>query len=337
MSVLSNLINNYADDVVRSTVSNYGDDVARAATNNIDDVLRGLGVSQNKNGQFIANGTRSYDADKSFWQKLQEIIGGEHTDPDYFMSHRPSQTGVYADDLTKVGFDDIALPKDIYDNPQYYTYMYGETPDVMNETMAQLNAVRGNPNGQVNIYRATTGDAFNDGDWITLSPTYAKNHLRDQLGGNGRVISQKVNVRDIQHAGDDLAEWGFYPQQRVLPDNTQSMLKKLLTGNDADQIYPRVNDDYFNMFTNQQFKTPYETPEDLAKVAAFKNIIESGGEITPIAVRSAGNGQYAIDDGLHRMRAYYETGRQPLFRVFDNKTDSYNFADLWNKSNGNPI
>ena len=149
------------------------------------------------------------------------------------MSHRPTQTGIYADDLTKKGFDDIGLPKDIYDNPQYYTYMYGETPDVMNETMAQLNAVRGNPNGQVNIYRATTGDAFNDGDWITLSPTYAENHLRDQLGGNGRVISQKVNVHDIQHAGDDLAEWGFYPQQRVLPDETQSMLKKLVSQNAA--------------------------------------------------------------------------------------------------------
>ena len=104
----------------------------------------------------------------------------------------------------------------------------------------------------------------------------------------------------------------------IMPE-TQSMLKKLLSGNSADQIYPRVDDDYFNMFTNQQFRAPYETPEDLAKVAAFKNIIESGGEITPIAVRAAGNGQYAIDDGLHRMRAFAKPGLQPLFVVFDNK------------------
>jgi hypothetical protein len=109
--------------------------------------------------------------------------------------------------------------------------MYNETPDVMNETMAQLNAVRGNPNGMVDIYRATTGNTFNDGDWITLSPSYAKQHLQDQLGGNGRVISQKVNVHDIQHAGDDLAEWGFYPRERVLPEETQSLLSQLVSGN----------------------------------------------------------------------------------------------------------
>lgn len=107
--------------------------------------------------------------------------------------------------------------------------------------------------------------------------------------------------------------------------------------NSVDQIYPRVANDYFNIFTNQQFKIPYESAEDLAKVNALKNLIQSGDEIAPIAVRSAGNGQYAIDDGLHRMRAFYELGRQPNFRVFDNKVDSYNFADLWDKANKKPI
>ena len=143
-------------------------------------------------------------------------------------------------------------------------------------------------------------------------------------------------VSDSSGVLNDLLSQNNGKDVGIIPE-TQSMLKKLLSGNGADKIYPRVDDDYFNMFTNQQFRVPYETPEDLAKVAAFKNIIESGGEITPIAVRASGNGQYAIDDGLHRMRAFYETGRQPLFRVFDNKSDSYNFADLWNKSKGNPI
>lgn len=270
LNALTNAVTNYGDDVVRTAANQYGDDilraaanqaddVARATANNMDDALRGLGISQNKNGQFIANGTRSYDADKSFWQKLKDLVGGDHTDPDYFMSHRPTQTGIYADDLTKMGFDDIGLPKDIYDNPQYYTYMYGETPDVMNETMAQLNAVRGNPNGQVNIYRATTGDAFNDGDWITLSPTYAKNHLRDQLDGNGRVISQKVNVHDIQHAGDDLAEWGFYPQQRILPNETQSALAKLVSN------APAVSDDPLAAAYGRLAQYKNANPEKLAQ------------------------------------------------------------------------
>ena len=44
MSVLSNLVNNYADDVVRSTVSNYGDDILKSAgnviNNQIDDMAK---------------------------------------------------------------------------------------------------------------------------------------------------------------------------------------------------------------------------------------------------------------------------------------------------------
>lgn len=124
--------------------------------------------------------------------------------------------------------------------------------------------------------------------------------------------------------GDDLT--------RVASNNVDDLTRAAV--NVADQIYPRVDDDYFNMFTNQKFRDPYKTPEDLAKVDTFKNIIESGGEITPITVRVAKDGRYAIDDGMHRMQAFYETGRQPLFKVFDNKDDSYNFADLWDKANG---
>ena len=135
---------------------------------------------------------------------------------DYMMSHRPTQTGIYADNLLAEGADGMAYPKDVYDNPQYYTFMYDDTPNVLNETMAQLNAVRGNPNGEVTIYRATPGDTINDGDWITLSKTYADLHNREQLGGKGNVLSQKVNVRDIQPSLDDLAEWGYYPQKRSL-------------------------------------------------------------------------------------------------------------------------
>lgn len=134
---------------------------------------------------------------------------------EYMMSHRPTRSGIYADDLLAEGEDGLSYPKDVYDKPQNYTFMYTDTPAVMNETMAQLNAVRGNPNGEVTIYRATPGDTINDGDWITLSESYAKLHNDTQLGGKGNVLSQKVNVRDIQPAMDDLAEWGYFPQKKA--------------------------------------------------------------------------------------------------------------------------
>lgn len=135
---------------------------------------------------------------------------------DYMMSHRPTKSGIYADDLLAEGVDGMSYPKDVYDRPQNYTFMYTDTPAVMNETMAQLNAVRGNPNGEITIYRATPGDTINDGDWITLSKTYADLHNQSQLDGKGNVLSQKVNARDVQSAMDDLAEWGYFPQKKTL-------------------------------------------------------------------------------------------------------------------------
>ena len=143
-------------------------------------------------------------------------ISEEQQVQDYMMTHRPTQTGIYADNLLAEGADGMAYPKDVYDNPQYYTFMYDDTPNVLNETMAQLNAVRGNPNGEITIYRATPGNTINDGDWITLSKTYADLHNQQQLGGKGNVLSQKVNVRDVQPSLDDLAEWGYYPQRKSL-------------------------------------------------------------------------------------------------------------------------
>lgn len=142
---------------------------------------------------------------------------------DYMMSHRPTKSGIYADDLLAEGEDGLSYPKDVYDKPQNYTFMYTDTPDVMNETMAQLNAVRGNPNGEVTIYRATPGNTINDGDWITLSESYAKLHNDTQLDGKGNVLSQKVNVRDIQPAMDDLAEWGYFPQKKA-PTNVADLM-----------------------------------------------------------------------------------------------------------------
>lgn len=142
---------------------------------------------------------------------------------EYMMSHRPTRSGIYADDLLAEGEDGLSYPKDVYDKPQNYTFMYTDTPDVMNETMAQLNAVRGNPNGEVTIYRATPGNTINDGDWITLSESYAKLHNDTQLDGKGNVLSQKVNVRDIQPAMDDLAEWGYFPQKKA-PTNVADLM-----------------------------------------------------------------------------------------------------------------
>lgn len=163
---------------------------------------------------------------------------------EYMMAHRPTRSGIYADDLLAEGEDGLSYPKDVYDKPQNYTFMYTDTPDVMNETMAQLNAVRGNPNGEVTIYRATPGDTINDGDWITLSESYAKHHNDTQLDGKGNVLSQKVNVRDIQPAMDDLAEWGYFPQKKA-PKTVADLMAEPKQKTVADLMLSPEQEEFF--------------------------------------------------------------------------------------------
>ena len=189
---------------------NLTDDERRARIANIDDQLAKLDTSTQEG------------IDRHNELMMARI---KYEQPqEYMMSHRPTRSGIYADDLLAEGEDGLSYPKDVYDKPQNYTFMYTDTPDVMNETMAQLNAVRGNPNGEVTIYRATPGDTINDGDWITLSESYAKLHNDTQLDGKGNVLSQKVNVRDIQPAMDDLAEWGYFPQKK--PANVAELMSE---------------------------------------------------------------------------------------------------------------
>ena len=132
---------------------------------------------------------------------------------DYFMTHRPTESGITADNLLKQG-DEISLPKDIYEHPEYYSNT-GE--QYLNETMQTLNQVKNNPNEDITIYRATTGNEFNSGDWVTLSKSYAEMHNQNQLDGKGRVIEMKVKPTDIQFAGDDLNEWGYFPKKISIP------------------------------------------------------------------------------------------------------------------------
>lgn len=142
--------------------------------------------------------------------KLTPIKNLEETKQEYMMSHRPTETGITADDLTNQNVE-TPMPKDFYDNWEKYL---NTSEDGAVESMDVLRKIKGNPNAKITIYRATTGDSINDGDWITLSKTYADKHNASSLKGKGKVLSQVVSAKDIQWAGDSINEWGYFPKVR---------------------------------------------------------------------------------------------------------------------------
>lgn len=151
--------------------------------------------------------------DKSY---PQDMTKNDKTN--YAMSHRPTETGATADEISQTK-SEMGYPKDFYEYPERYIDMKRKENL---ESFNVLSRIRGNPEAEVTIYRASPKNELNKGDWITLSKSYAKG---ESLTENTPVNSFKVKAKDIQFAGDDINEFGYYPQT----DQTQETEKEILT------------------------------------------------------------------------------------------------------------
>ena len=112
------------------------------------------------------------------------------------MQHRPSKSGVASN-----------IPQDIlpdfYDRPNLYTFGGKE----YDESVSILQKIKGKPESTVTIYRASPKNELRTGDWITFSKEKAR---IESLSENVPVQSFKVKVKDVQFAGDDITEFGYW-------------------------------------------------------------------------------------------------------------------------------
>lgn len=123
-------------------------------------------------------------------------------------------------------YDPNAVFPDIATNGRQY---YGTGADYDNESFAQISRANGRPNASVYIYRAVPKDVqkpkINAGDWVTTSPSYAKEHGEANLGNNYRVLKQTVRADELATSGDSIHEWGYWPK-------TKTDKKKNLSGSE---------------------------------------------------------------------------------------------------------
>jgi GNAT superfamily N-acetyltransferase len=151
-------------------------------------------------------------------------------DTSYRMQQQPrgpqDELPIRLDDLTKSTTGEQAgYPADFYsaNGPRFYApgpqFSGDEFGQANKESYRAIMAVRGKPDAEVTIYRAVPNDpnitTINEGDFITLSPTYAKLHGASGYGRSGdepgKIISQKVKVKDIYFDGNDVNEFGYFP------------------------------------------------------------------------------------------------------------------------------
>jgi len=139
-------------------------------------------------------------------------------DVSYRMDHQPrgpQDGGGRLDDITAGG---ELFPEDVYSTDGLR--IYGNPNNVSDrQSYAAIMEARGNPDAEITIYRAVPQnvDQINPGDWVTLSPEYAAVHAGSGYGPDGqqagKVISQRVRVKDVYSDGNDLNEFGFFPSE----------------------------------------------------------------------------------------------------------------------------
>lgn len=126
---------------------------------------------------------------------------------DYMMKHRPE-----VDEDMSAGLHDL---EDVF--PGIYgkranAYSTHSGADIDKEAMAAINAARGNPDAEVDIFRAVPQGVrdFNVGDWVTTSKSYAHEHGGHALNGDYDIITGKAKASDLYNPGDSIAEMGFW-------------------------------------------------------------------------------------------------------------------------------
>ena len=174
---------------------------------------------------------KAKEASKRPKMKEPELLPAEEaveeppiTEPDYTVAHRPDSGGPRVHDL----LEGEMMPDDVYDRPDFY--------GGNQESHDAIQAARGNPEALVTVYRSAPPKVteINPGDWVSLSEEYARQHgmvSEEELAAGERdwpVVSKRVPAKDVRFAGDDLNEFGYFPESPATP--TQGELFALGTG-----------------------------------------------------------------------------------------------------------
>jgi hypothetical protein len=186
------------DEVKRLVSQGYTEDEARKKVSQGGFVR----LSQDDN---IPPELQSLAEEARKYKSAEEFVKAQTARPDYGYGHSPNADGVPAFDLTQKVDGEQMIPKDMY------TQWYGSrgTPTDL-ESISVLKKIKGNPEANVTIYRASPKNEWNYGDWITLSKKYAQQHAE---GNNGfKVFSKAVKAKDLKWAMDDVNEFGYFPE-----------------------------------------------------------------------------------------------------------------------------
>jgi hypothetical protein len=108
-------------------------------------------------------------------------------------------------------------PDDIYSPEGYRYYGHGGNDTKMDkDTIAILQAAKGNPDHPITVYRAVPKEFADEdiypGDWVTPNIEYAKHHGR-RFDDQFHIIEKQVPAKHIWTEGNSIHEFGYDPSE----------------------------------------------------------------------------------------------------------------------------
>ena len=183
-------------------------------------------------------------------QRMRDFVNeaarrkGYQSADEFRMSHRAPS---YDEDGTDKSLIDVANNKDnIRDSLEDHFRMNRDKN--REESIAAIRQAiqeieKGNiPN--VTIYRAVPKSlkegSVRNGDWITLSESYAKQHGNHALNGEYRIMKEVVPADNLYWDGNDINEWGYDDKSDYVYRNTKNnrKLNELVVRDDKGEIIP---------------------------------------------------------------------------------------------------
>ena len=107
-----------------------------------------------------------------------------------------------------------------------------------------LQEIEQGKNPTVTIYRAVPKSlkegSVRNGDWVTLSELYAKQHGGNALNGDYRIMKESVPAENLYWDGNDINEWGYDDKRDYKYKDTRNnrKLNDLIVRDDKGAIIP---------------------------------------------------------------------------------------------------
>ena len=267
---------------------------------------------------------------------------------EYMMKHRP-----WPDEEMSAGLHDLdnVFPG-IYGRHASDYKTFADDPRIDAQSLKVINAVRGNPEAMVDIYRAVPKGVrdFNTGDWVSISKNYAKQHGESVLNGDYDLIKAKARAADISEPGDSIAEQGYWGNP-VIGKVTRGILPLFAAGGASAALTPSEAEasplsKYTNLLGRFADSLDYN---DLPKNWADNpEIVQAAGELyrdmgteSPFFKAWFGNSKVVDDAGKPRVLQHTTEGNADFdknynaivkapFEEFKNKYGGIYFRDINN-------